>query len=136
MSPRWRRIWDALLTGVPFAIYKLGTGYYLWTFSLPWVGCLFMAWGFLDLATNLAAAVWPRPLPCCFLSALGRVLGQSENRALAVDTLLAFTLVSAMIWFRCLPDLGFPLRRLWEIATISQVLGVGIMRVISVSKDA
>lgn len=135
MSPRWRRVWDALLTGVPFGIYKLGSGYYLWTYTLPWLGCLFMAWGFLDLATNLAAALWPRPLPYCFLSALGRYWGQrGENLALAVDTLLSFSIVSVMIWYRCFPELGFPLRRLWELATITQVLGVGLMRVISATR--
>lgn len=139
LQGRARVAWDALLTGVPFGIFKMGTGFYLWTYqNIPW-GVLFIAWGLIDLSTNLVAAFWPRPLPYCLLSAFGRYLdkqpilsgdNQFEPVFLALDTLLSFVLVSAMIWFRAIPQLGFPLQRIWEFAVVCQVLSVGISRLL------
>lgn len=139
LQGRARVIWDALLTGVPFGIFKMGTGYTLWTYyNLSW-GLLLIAWGLIDLATNLAAAFWPRPLPYCLLSALGRALdrrpilsgtNQFEPVLLALDSLLSFLLVSGMIWFHAIPQLGYPMQRIWEFAVVCQVMGVGISRVL------
>lgn len=134
---RKQRIWDALITGVPFGIFKAGSGYYLLSTYHIYLGTVFMAWGLIDLALNLAAAVWKRPLPYCLLSATGRMYDRrrgwrnrhrGENFALALDTLLSFLIVSSMIWFHCIPLLGFPLQRIWEAATITQITGVGLNR--------
>lgn len=141
LEGRARVIWDALLTGVPFGIFKMGTGYYLWTFHGFNIAVLLMAWGLIDLATNLVAAFWPRPLPYCLLSAFGRYLDrqdilESKNRFepifLALDSLLSFVLISGMIWFHAIPELGSPLSRIWEFSVVCQVIGVGVSRVLYV----
>jgi hypothetical protein len=142
LSERAQRSWDALLTGVPFGIYKVSTGYYFWTYQNPVAGLLLIAWGIMDLATNLVAACWQRALPYCFLSALGRLLDRqqswkhgrrNENVSLALDTLLSAILVSGMIGFRLIPQLG-PYRGLWEWATICQVVGVGLSRLLHATR--
>lgn len=138
LEGRTRVVWDALLTGVPFGIFKMGTGYFLWTFHGVWLAVLLIGWGIIDLGLNLIAAVWPRPLPYCLLSAFGRWLDRLEgtNRyepiLLAVDTLLSFVLISGMIWFHAIPELGFPLSRIWEFAVVCQIIGVGVSRVLYV----
>jgi hypothetical protein len=144
LEGRTRVVWDALLTGVPFGIFKMGTGYFLWTFQGMSIAVLLIAWGIVDLGLNLVAAFWPRPLPYCLLSAFGRSLDrldilESNNRfepiLLAVDSLLSFVLISGMIWFHAIPELGFPLSRIWEFAVVCQVMGVGISRVLYVIQN-
>jgi hypothetical protein len=94
-----------------------------------------VAWGALDVLLNLAAILWPRSVGYCLLSNLGRRLGRRaerpmlERRLLAIDTLLSFAIVATMIWFGRIASLPRPMVKLWELAVIANVLGVGIERV-------
>jgi len=135
---RAQRAWDATLTGIPFGIYKVGSGLLVWEHFHTPLAYFLMAWGSIDLLTNLAAAFWSRPLPYCLLSFLGRLWdrGQGfrhghagEQLALAVDALLSFSLQATMIWFRWLGSLPEPWRRLWELAVIAQIVSAGLLRV-------
>lgn len=128
-----RRLWASVLTGIPFGIFKLATGVYLAAQVHHALGLLLIVWGGLDVALNVAAVAWPRRISYCALSNLGRVLERRsashrrwEALGLALDTLLAFTAVAGMIWFRKLGDLPPPLGRLWDLAVVANVLGVGL----------
>ena len=134
---RARRVWDALLTGVPFGIFKALTGYYLGLHGHTWIAAPLITWGCLDICTNFLAATLSRRVPYCLLSGVGRAFDRRnrwrhgrrfETLGLAFDSLLSFILQALMIWFHCIPDLG-PYRRIWEISVISQVISVGLTRV-------
>jgi len=133
------RIWDALFTGVPYGIFKMGTGWYWWTWAHASIGGpLMLAWGLIDVGLNLAAAIWARPIPFCLLSQLGTAIdrrrGHPEIRfndlGLALDTLLSFSLVSGMIWNGCIPKLVPVFGRAWDLAVVCNVLAVGVARVV------
>lgn len=146
---RW---WPAVLTGVPYAIYKVATGYYLWQVrGLP-LGILLMLWGCFDCVTNILTIIWQRQVPYCLLALTGHYLdiytywkgrraGRSapadarpfrwEELGLGVDTLASFFLVSYMIWNRHIPEIVPVFGRLWDLAVISNIIGVGLSRILT-----
>jgi hypothetical protein len=130
-----RRLWAALLTGIPFGVFKIGGGLAAAVDVHPVVGGAFVVWGILDVALNLAAIVWPGALSYCALSNLGRVLDRRrgprgrEQLLLACDTLAAFAIVSSMIWTGRIAALPRPMVTVWEVAVIANILAVGVERV-------
>ena len=128
VAARMRRAYDALLTGVPFGVFKVAAG---WTLAegLPALGAFVAVWGLLDIALNLLAVLAPAHFSWCVLSNLGRHLGPRwEDRLLALDTFIAFAIVSTMIGFRLLSGLPSVLGRVWDVAVICNVMGVGVDR--------
>jgi hypothetical protein len=97
------------------------------------IGALFVAWGALDIALNLASIAWPRQVSYCALSNLGRRIdGRGsgyEPLLLAIDTLLAFCIVATLIASGRIGRLPGPLVSVWEVAVIANILGVGVERV-------
>jgi hypothetical protein len=130
-----RRLWAALLTGIPFGVFKIGGGLAARHDVHPLVGAAFLLWGALDVALNLAAIAWPRAVSYCALSNVGRLLDRRdgvpgrEQLLLAVDTFFAFAIVASMIWTGRIATLPRPLVSVWEIAVIANILGVGVERV-------
>lgn len=125
---RVRRAYDAILTGIPFGIFKFGTGWLL-SAHHPIPGGIVMVWGALDIVLNGLAVVFPSSFSWCVLSNLGRHLGPRwEDRLLALDTFIAFGIVSTMIGFRLLSGLPPVLGRVWDFAVICNVMGVGVDR--------
>lgn len=128
VSARVRRAYDALLTGIPFGVFKVAAG---WTLAegLPAVGAFVAVWGLLDIALNLLAVLAPGRFSWCVLSNLGRRRGPAwEDRFLAVDTFLSFAIVASMIGLHLLADLPPVLSQAWDVAVIGNVLGVGLDR--------
>lgn len=133
---RW---WNALFTGIPFGIFKLEAGCYLCLYhpAQTLAGSALALLGALDILLNLLACFFPNPFPFCVLSGLGQILDthSSPRRirfcdlGLALDTLLAFSVVALMIWNGCLPTLVPTFGRSWDVAVVCNVLGVGLARV-------
>lgn len=129
-----RRLWAAVLTGIPFGIFKVGAGWYAYAFVNPVFGLVVIAWGTLDILLNVVFVAMPKSVSYCLLSNLGRRIdvhaerGNWEQILLAVDTLLTFAIVAGMIWFRQLPLLPGVLGRLWDLAVVCNVIGVGAER--------
>ena len=145
---------------MPYGVYKMGTGWYLWAIQGHMVGWLLLAWGIVDFSTNLLVLFWRRPIPYCLLAALGyhldrlrylqrrRHLGEREDDederpephavrpfrweelGLGVDALLSFLFVSAMIWFGAIPQITPAFGRAWDIAVVANVTAVGLGRVL------
>lgn len=156
-----QRWWQALLTGVPYAVYKLATGYYLWNLCGNWFGVCLMMWGLFDFSSNLATMFVTRPTPFCLLAVIGHWLdvraylgarqrGESpssssvseavpalatpfrwEELGLGLDTLASFVLVSYMIWNRHIPDIVPYFGRTWDLAVIANITSVGMSRVLT-----
>ncbi len=128
------RLWSVGFTGIPFGIYKAGGGLAAYQDLNPAFGLLIIAWGLLDIGLNLVSLAWPRQVAQCALANLGRWLDRrgsqgQEQLWLALDTLLAFAIVSTMIWFNRSAALPAPLPLLWVLAVIASIMGVGIERV-------
>ncbi|HEY3359782.1 MAG TPA: hypothetical protein VGQ83_41415 [Polyangia bacterium] len=130
-----RRLWAALLTGVPFGVFKIGGGLAALVDVHQVAGVAFIVWGALDVALNLAAIAWPGAVSYCALSNAGRRLDRRaarpgrEQLLLALDTLLSFGIVASMIWTGRIATLPRPMVSVWESAVIANVLGVGVERV-------
>ena len=128
-----RRVWATALTGIPFAIFKLGAGVYLHE-TYPAVGVALMVWCTLDIVLNLLSLVLPDHVSYCTLSNIGRQIDRRrggkrwEPVLLALDTLLAFAIISLMIWFRLLPHLPPLLGRVWDLAVVANIVAVGLER--------
>ena len=131
-----RRTWATILTGVPFAIFKLGAGAYLHSHVSAGLGVALITWGALDMLLNGLSLVAPATFSYCVLSNVGRQVDRRRSGArgwepvcLALDTLLAFIIVATMIWFRLFPELPPLLARIWDGAVVANVVGVGVERV-------
>lgn len=129
------RLWAVLMTGIPYGIFKLGAGWYVYDDFQALLGGLMMAWGVLDVASNLVALFSPATSAYCLLGDLGRALDKRrggrwwEDMMLSVDTLLTLVIVSAMIWFGRLPLLPPKLGLVWDVAVVANITAVGAQRV-------
>jgi hypothetical protein len=129
-----RRLWAAALTGIPFGVFKVGTGWYVYASINPVLGLAFVAWGIVDILLNIISVPLPGSVSYCLLSNIGRRIDvhtgrqNSEHILLAVDTLFTFVVVAGMIWFRHLSLLPAVLGRLWDISVVCNVVGVGAER--------
>lgn len=131
-----RRTYDALLTGIPFGTYKLGFGVAVYAVDHTVLGFILIAWGVVDILMNLVGIFVPKRVASCLLAGFGRRLDQArssevwEERGLALDTLLSFSIVSTMILVpKLFSQLPAPLVKAWELAVVSNVMGVGVARV-------
>ncbi len=130
-----QRVWLTALTGIPFAIYKMGGGWYVLHHISPPLGVAMMLWGGLDILINVCSALLPQRCSYCLLSNLGRQLqrrgwhANGEAVLLGVDTLLSFTIVAAMIGFGALPLQPVVAGNIWNLAVICNVLAVGLIQI-------
>jgi hypothetical protein len=124
--------------GLPFCVFKIATGLHLIGLSGGAVaGWPLLALGVADVLLNLANAgsvvVRARPRrQICVLHGLLIAGRNAESRwgevGLALDMMLAFTLVAAMLGLGQLPFLPSPWGALWNLAVVLNVLGAGGLR--------
>lgn len=129
------RLWGALLTGIPFAIYKFGVGLFAYQQGYRTVGYLAMAWGVIDIVLNLLSVWFPKKVSYCLLSYIGMYVDQKigrirwENILLGVDSLFALMMVAGMIWFKKLPLSPEIMSIFWDVAVVSNLIAVGSQQV-------
>ena len=134
------RLWGVLLTGIPFAVYKMGVGWFACQQGLPLVGYLMIAWGALDVLLNLLSVRFPKSVSYCLLSNIGMRLDKgtgrirSETILLAVDSFLALLIAAGMIWFGKLPLTPEVMGYMWNIAVVSNLIAVGSQQVWSAAR--
>ena len=130
---RWLEAAEIGTVGLPFCAFKAITGAHLIGLGLAPIGAPLLALGAVDLALNTinlvtTLAAGDRRVPTCALhAALGRDPRRTEI-ALALDMMLAFTLVAGMLGAGVLPSLPGPSLAAWNVAVILNVLGAGGMR--------
>lgn len=127
-----RRLWIVTLTGIPFAVYKMGFGWYEFHHAYPAIGVAAMIWGAVDMGLNVVALVFPKIMGVCLLANIGRWLDRLsgnvfwEGVLLAIDTTAAFLIVSVMIWFGRVPLSPQWAADTWNVAVIGNILSVGL----------
>ena len=125
-----RRLWNAVLTGIPFAVYKFGFGWYEFQHGHPAIGVAAMIWGAVDMGLNVVAVPLPKIVGVCFLATVGRWLDREPTKVywegilLAIDTTATFLIVLAMILFGRLPLSPQWMADAWNVALVSNILSV------------
>lgn len=139
-SPRERVlvIVEALTVGLPFGAFKTLAGISVWTHwpALRPLGIALFALAGLDALLNLlnVAAVGlngRRWLPVCTFQVITLRVRPSHRSAeigTALDVLVSFLLLAAMIALGFLGDLTPFQKQVWDVAVILNVLGAGALR--------
>lgn len=128
------RIWRATLTGIPFAIYKMGFGWYELHHDCAMLGMAALIWGAIDVLVNVLAVLFPKDVAWCLLANIGRWIDRKsrgpywENILLAIDTTASFVIVAVMIWFGRLPLTPPITAHAWNVAVICNILAVGLQQ--------
>ena len=135
MQSRWAEGAEVITVGLPFGAFKLVVGGHLVLAGSGAPGWTLLAVGAVDTALNLVnltsvLGTGHRWVPTCLAhAALGAThRPHMEELALAVDTMLAFSLVAAMILIGALPALPPLALAVWNVAVVFNVLGAGGLR--------
>ena len=129
---------EAATIGVPFAVFKIVSGAALIGLGAPAVlGWPLLALGVLDALVNLLNAVvvalfGARLLPICVLDIL--LIRRRKGLGPALDMMLSFSLVAAMIGTGHIGELSPASLQAWNLAVICSVLGAGALRVVTATR--
>lgn len=124
-----------LAVGLPFATFKLLFGVLAHRHGLLVPAVLLMVWGGADAFMNGLRVVWggmgkPPRTEFCVLAQAGRLFGVS-SLLLAVDTLLAFSIICVVLWSGWIARLTAWETAAWLSATTVNLLGVALMQIAS-----
>jgi hypothetical protein len=123
---------------VPFAVFKIVSGAALLELGVPsFLGWALLGLGVLDALINLLNAVvvagfGARLLPICILDIL--LIRRRKGLGPALDMMLAFSLVAAMIGTGHIGELSPASLEAWNLAVIFSVLGAGALRVVTAAR--
>lgn len=128
----------SLTIGVPFCIFKLLFGLTAWRTGsssdlefLGLFGLAVMTWAIADLVMNAGRSIFdllerPAMFEYCTLAQLGRVFG-TPLVFLALDTLLTFTIICAMLWSGWITRLPTAEAYLWYAATTMNLISLSLV---------
>jgi hypothetical protein len=132
-----RPLFLSLTIGVPFCIFKMlfgisavrigaGTSVLLNT-----GGWLIIGWALADLVMNLGREVYdlmnrPALFDYCTIAQIGRFF-HMPMVFLAIDTLLTFTIICAMLWSGWITTLNTPESILWYAATTLNLISLSLV---------
>ncbi len=149
IAPYLLNLFEIVTVGLPFCVFKILAGQLLVSHDSKVffiVGSLLIALGIVDCIINLinffsTIIQKKRFMTICTLSQFGRyiiTLKQSstpserlEDFGSALDVLLSFVIVAAVIGTGSLLNLNSSELLYWNISVIFNVLGAGMIRVIS-----
>jgi hypothetical protein len=129
---------EAATIGVPFAVFKIVSGAALLQLGAPALaGWALVVLGVLDALVNLLNAVvvacfGARLLPICVLDIL--LIRRRKGLGPALDMMLSFSLVAAMIGTGHIGELPPSSLAAWNLAVICSVLGAGALRVLEATR--
>lgn len=128
---------EILTVGLPFCVFKVACGVpMVGVPRLAWLGWLLVGWGLADALVNgvnavTVGALGRRGLAVCLLQAAARAARPSLRSAevgTAMDLMLSFALVAAMIGTGSLTRLPPAWLSAWNLAVVLNVLGAGTLR--------
>jgi len=130
---------QALTIGVPFCIFKLLFGILSIRIGMEQssflllFGWLVIAWASVDLAMNLARALFhlfgrESPVEYCTIAQAGRIYGR-PRLFLAIDTFLSFSIICFVLWSGWIKDLGTVESYLWYAATTLNLISISLVNI-------
>jgi len=126
-----RPLFLSLTIGVPFCIFKLLFGLSVVRGGLASAGWLVVFWALADLAMNIGRELYDlrgrsAPFEYCSLAQIGRLLG-APLVFLALDTLLTFSIICAMLWSGWITRLSGSETVLWYTATTLNLISLSVV---------
>ena len=128
---------EIVTVGLPFCVFKLACGVpLLGATRVAWLGWVLIGWGLADALLNAVNALsvgasGRRVLPVCLLQAATQAVRptvRGANVGTALDMMLSFVLVAAMIGASELGHLTPAWLSAWNVAVVLNVLGAGTLR--------
>lgn len=124
----------SLTIGIPFCVFKAIFGLSAVRAGTPGIaafGWLVIAWAGADLAMNVGRSLHDlagrrAPFEYCTIAQLGRWLGR-PTVFLAIDTLLSFAIICAMLWSGWIARLSQGEAYLWYGATTLNLISLSIV---------
>jgi len=126
---------QALTIGIPFCVFKLLFGIQcirMGTDSkLVGFGALVIIWASADLSMNVLRAAFDllgktSPVEFCTIAQAGRIIGRPKV-FLAVDTLVSFSIICAVLWSGWIGHLSPGESRIWNAATTLNLISISIV---------
>jgi len=125
--------------GIPFCAFKLLFGLSAvreWALAglyLPVFGVIIVVWAIADLLMNISRSVLdllhrPAPFDYCTIAQLGRIV-RMPMVFLAVDTLLTFSIICAMLWSGWIANLPSGELYLWYAATTMNLISLSLVSI-------
>jgi hypothetical protein len=132
-----RPLFLSLTIGIPFCIFKLLFGITMiragsgWIFPLSLAGWIVTAWALTDLIMNAGREIYdilnrPAPFEYCTIAQAGRLF-HMPMVFLALDTLLTFTIICAMLWSGWIASLTTFEGYLWYAATTLNLISLSLV---------
>lgn len=130
---------QALTIGVPFCIFKLLFGVLIiragtdQQFYLNLFGWLIILWASVDLVMNLIVVAFnmagrKSPIEFCTIAQLGRLVGKPKL-FLAIDTLIAFSIICFVLWSGWIRLLNTNESYLWIAATTLNLISISVVNI-------
>jgi len=125
----------SLTIGIPFCIFKVLFGISaMQTAQNPYffgVGAVIVLWAVTDLLMNAGRLVLdiahkPARFEYCSIAQIGRFL-KMPSVFLAIDTLITFAIICAMLWSGWITRLGFSGSILWYAATTLNLISLSVV---------
>jgi len=141
-----RPLFLSLTIGIPFCIFKLLFGSVAFRVGSPEMpaiaitGMLIFAWAGLDLLMNAGNAGYDlfsrkSPFEYCSIAEIGRLFGKPAV-FLALDTLITFCIISAMLWSRWITLLTPTEAKLWATATTLNLISLSLVLLYNETRKA
>jgi hypothetical protein len=141
-----RPLFLSLTIGIPFCIFKLLFGSVAFRIGSPELppiaitGILIFAWAGLDLMMNAGSAAYDlfsrkSPFEYCSIAEIGRLFGKPAV-FLALDTLITFCIISAMLWSRWITLLTPTETKLWAAATTLNLISLSLVLLYNETRKA
>lgn len=124
---------QAVTIGIPFCIFKLLFGVLSIRTGLDLFGWSVILWASLDLVMNLVRVAFDAtgresPIEFCTLAQLGDLF-QKPRLFLAVDTLIAFSIICFVLWSGWIKLLNINESYLWYAATTLNLISISVVNI-------
>lgn len=132
-----RPVFLSLTIGIPFCIFKLLFGLVALRLGaagdpvLTLFGTIILVWALADLLMNLGRSLYDLfhrapAFEFCTIAQAGRIVGQPLV-FLALDTLVTFLIICAMLWLGWITRLEPPEMILWYAATTLNLISLSLV---------
>jgi hypothetical protein len=123
----------ALTIGFPFCIFKVLCGRVAFDSGHSIIGGLLCLWGAVDFLFNLVRLIQgfmgvKRKIQFCLLAVIGGIFNHAPL-FLAIDTLLAFSIICLVLWTGWIQKLTSLELKFWLAATTINLLSVGVVQI-------